>query len=700
VRTLLIDNYDSFTYNLYQLLGEITGSPPVVVTNDTHWNDLQLNTYDSVVICPGPGRPDTPGDVGVSSRIIRDSDLPVLGVCLGFQEIGYCFGAEIHHAPEPMHGRVSEIRHRGTDLFEGLPSPLSAVRYHSLMVTQLPSELVATAWTNDGVLMGLRHRHRPLWGVQFHPESIGSDYGRELLGNFRRLALEGRTPRIIRSKRIGPARRDPPPCRYRMHTRVIPVLPEPSLVFRELFARDDHTFWLDSSLVVDGLSRFSIIGSDAGPLAEYLTHDVTQGRTTIRRSGHMHTVDGSFFGYLDDQLRRRAVPQPQGLPIDFNLGYVGYLGYELKAETGGTSRHQSETPDAAMIFADRAIIFDHQEKACHLLALSVDSDHQNALTWIDDTARRLRELPALPVPTPSGVERPLRGMTDPDIKSRVRLRHSEAEYIHRIGECLGYLFDGESYEICLTNSVSLALSIDAVDTYEHLRQISPVPYGSLLRFPGVSILSASPEKFLSVTATGQVESKPIKGTRPRGRTPKDDAELRQELLSSTKERAENLMIVDLVRNDLTTVCVLGSVHVPRLFDVETYAPIHQLVSTIRGTLRAEESAVSCTRAAFPGGSMTGAPKIRTMDLLDTVEGGPRGIYSGAIGWFSLSGAADLAIAIRTIVATSDQTSFGVGGAIVALSNPREEFDETVVKSRVMISAIMATNEREGNSAFS
>jgi para-aminobenzoate synthetase len=219
-----------------------------------------------------------------------------------------------------------------------------------------------------------------------------------------------------------------------------------------------------------------------------------------------------------------------------------------------------------------------------------------------------------------------------------------------------------------------------------------VPYGALLEFPDVAILSASPERFLTVGRDRVVESKPIKGTRPRGATPTADVALHDDLATNAKDRAENLMIVDLIRNDLNRVCEIGTVHVPKLFDVETYAPVHQLVSTIRGTVRPEASAVDCVRATFPGGSMTGAPKLRTMQIIDRLEDGPRGFYSGALGWFSLSGAADLSIVIRTLTATKDRVSFGVGGAIIALSDAEEEFEETVVKSRAMVTALLATAE--------
>ncbi|MBL3671122.1 aminodeoxychorismate synthase component I, partial [Streptomyces sp. M2CJ-2] len=269
------------------------------------------------------------------------------------------------------------------------------------------------------------------------------------------------------------------------------------------------------------------------------------------------------------------------------------------------------------------------------------------------------------------------------ISPKVAKVKSQAESLEEIRQ-------GETYEVCLTNTVTMDVSIDPLTTYAELRRISPVPYGALLDYPGVAVLSASPERFLTIGTDRVAESKPIKGTRPRGATPEEDEALRLDLLGREKDRAENLMIVDLIRNDLNVVSEVGSVHVPRLFHVETYAPVHQLVSTIRGTLRDGESAVSCVRAAFPGGSMTGAPKLRTMEIIDRLEEGPRGVYSGALGWFALSGAADLSIVIRTLVATDDRVDFGVGGAIVTLSDPAEEFEETVVKSRAMVTAVLRT----------
>jgi para-aminobenzoate synthetase len=674
MRTLLIDNYDSFTYNLYQLIGEVNGRAPVVVRNDADWAQIDLGAFDGVVVSPGPGRPERPLDFGISAAAIRSAELPLLGVCLGHQGICQLLGGTVAHAPEPMHGRLSAVHHTGAGVFAGLPSPFAAVRYHSLAATDVPDELEVVAWTGDGVVMGVAHRERPLWGVQFHPESICSEHGRELLANFRDLAL------AWRRDAAAPAAK---PGRYQVQVRRVDALPDAQAAYDALFSDDAHRFWLDSSAVTPGLSRFSFMGDGSGPRAEYVTYDVGEGVVNVHRAGALERIQRPFFEYLDDELRRRATPVPDDLPFDFNLGYVGCLGYELKAETGGDAAHRADTPDAALLFADRMLALDHREHCSYLLALDGDD------AWLDEATRRLAALPTAAA-VHAADERPLTGMTAPGAHGLMRPRHDRGAYLERIADCLAEIRDGESYEVCLTNAVSAPLTIDARETFAWLRRRSPVPYGALLEFPGLAILSASPERFLTIDRNRVVESKPIKGTRPRGATPEADRALHDDLATNEKDRAENLMIVDLIRNDLNRVCAIGSVHVPKLFDVETYAPVHQLVSTVRGTLRPGASAVDCVRATFPGGSMTGAPKKRTMEIIDRLEDGPRGFYSGALGWFGLGGAADLSIVIRTITATDGHVSFGVGGAIIALSDAEEEFEETVVKSRAMVTALLAT----------
>ncbi|WP_405941966.1 aminodeoxychorismate synthase component I [Streptomyces sp. NBC_00207] len=691
MRTLLIDNYDSFTFNLFHYLAEVSGSEPVVIRNDDPtWDPSRLAEFDNVVLSPGPGNPTRAADFGICREIIEGTDIPLLGVCLGHQGVALLHGGTVARAPEPRHGRTSPVLHEGTGLFRGVPSPFEVVRYHSLTVTDLPDELEATAWTPDGVLMGLRHRHRPLWGLQFHPESVLTQYGHALLANFTELSRRWHAERGSGTSRrpVPAAVPKPPGARTPLpaddETRQLRVLVESTptgwadeAAFHRLFGASENAFWLDSSKTDADAGRFSVMGDAAGPLARVAKADVRSHTVTVRSTGGSEITTGGFLDWLDRDLKSMRTEIPL-VPFDFTLGWVGYLGYELKAQCGAGAAHQAPDADATMVFADRAVVLDHATGTTHLLALAEDGDEAPARAWLRTAAQTLEsiagelavEAPAAPAPRPSA--------------AGIRLRHDRDAYLRLIDACQEEISAGETYEICLTNLAEAELDLDPWDAYRALRRFSPAPYAALLRFGQLSVLSTSPERFLRVSADGTASSKPIKGTRPRGTTPQQDAAIVADLRADEKDRAENLMIVDLVRSDLGRHAELGSVEVTGLFDVETYATVHQLVSTVRARLRPDRSAVDCVRAAFPAGSMTGAPKLRTMEIIDRLEAGPRGVYSGAIGYFSLSGAADLSVAIRTTVITPGRVRYGVGGAIVSLSDAEAEFEETAVKSAPLL----------------
>ena len=711
MKTLLVDNYDSFTFNLYQMIAEVNGEEPIVIHNDQlAWTEVDESVYDNIVISPGPGRPERTDDFGLSRDAIEHARIPLLGICLGHQGIGHVCGGRVVHAPTVMHGRRSSVFHSGAPLFRDIPQGVAVVRYHSLMLEEpLPPELERLAWTADGVLMGLRHRQRPLWGVQFHPESICTELGDQLLKNFRDLSaahaassgrprVGGRGARQPQSVIPKGTRRERTSSALTLHTRQLAHMPDPEQVFVQLYGAARYAFWLDNAAQATGAERFSFMGAADGPHARALRYAATSGELEIRRTGEptgtgtgtgtgerVERRTQSIFDYLHRELDEMYVSSPE-LPFDFNSGFVGYFGYELKQECTGVRGHDSPHPDAQFLFADRFIVFDHVENTGFLVCLAHAREAEAARAWLDATERALGELGPVAPPQPCGGPRPV----------RFGLRRPPEDYCDDIRACLREIHEGETYEVCLTNMLSAELALDPLDFYRGLRRSNPAPKAMYLRFGDMAVASSSPESFLRITADGWVESKPIKGTLPRGSTPEDDAMLRTQLRESEKNRSENLMIVDLLRNDLGIVCDIGTVSVPGLMLVESYRSVHQLVSTIRGHLREDMRAIDCVRATFPGGSMTGAPKVRTMHIIDDLERGARGVYSGSAGYLALGGAADLNIVIRTAVIESERVSIGVGGAIVALSDPEEEMGETVIKGDALMRAVaVAAHGSEG-----
>ncbi len=684
MKTLLIDNYDSFTYNLFQLLSEANGEEPIVVRNDQlGWEELAATRdFDNIVISPGPGNPDRERDFGVCAEAIRSAEVPLLGVCLGHQGLCSAYGGKVVHAPEAMHGRISAVLHEDSPLFEGLPREFQVVRYHSLCVEQpLPEELEAIAWTSDGILMAVAHRERPQWGLQFHPESISTEHGRGLLARFRDLTIEHSGRRdggrvqieagAGRTAGIGGAHLE-------LRVKRLDSAPDTERAFAHLYGDSEHAFWLDSSML-DGRARFSFMGDDAGPLGAAVSYDVGAGELRVRGAEGERVLEESIFDYLSREMRRLRHLSDE-LPFDFNCGFAGYFGYELKADVEGSDAHRSTLPDAFFVFADRMIAFDHLEDATYVLAVCERGDTEGADRWIAETALRLSSLPAIAEPEWSEVATAREPV-------RFRLARSHRQYLDDIAECKRQLIDGESYEICLTNKITAEVSPDPLALYRTLRRINPAPFSAFLRIGDAAVLSSSPERFLSIGRDRWAEAKPIKGTVRRGREPAEDVRLAEELRLDEKTRAENLMICDLLRNDLGVVCEIGTVHVPYLMHVESYETVHQLVSTVRGLIREGLEPPDCIRACFPGGSMTGAPKKRTMEIIDGLEGEARGVYSGAIGYLGLSGGCDLNIVIRTVVMDGETTTIGVGGAIVMQSDAEEEYQEILLKGRAPMQAI-------------
>jgi para-aminobenzoate synthetase len=709
MRTLLIDNHDSYTYNVFHLLAAASGEEPVVVNNDAvSWRVLSRSDFDAIVLSPGPGRPQRWHDFGVCKDILRYSEIPVFGICLGHQGIGDLLEGGVSSAPMAMHGRLSRVRHDGTGLFEDVPQNFEVVRYHSLAITSpMGPEGHETAWSEDGVVMGIEHRTRPMWGVQFHPESIATEHGLQIAKNFYALAerrVPSRPPSPKPGRRAGTLPPDPQTgpssgeasgeAGLRLISRTLEGEAPTEHVYERLFAEAEHSFWLDSADAPTWLAQCSFLGTSAGADRCVLEYDVDAGAVEVNRGG-VHTVAHKpIFDFLDRELARLAI-EPPAVGRGLVGGYVGYLGYELKADCGSPNVHSSDLPDAALMLANRVVAVDHAAAKTYLFVLAGEDD-VDAELWLEAAAGLVAEAIAEP-PEP----RPLAPPPEPGGRVEFACGRGREQYLADIVRSQAELAAGESYEVCLTDQISTAASPDPFDLYRQLRRSNPAPFAAFLRFGERAIVSSSPERFLSIDRERTVQARPIKGTISRCEDPVEDAARQAELAEDEKTRAEHLMIVDLLRNDLGRVCEVDSVRVPELMVVEPYATVHQVVSTITGRLEAGRTAAECVRNCFPGGSMTGAPKERTMEIIDDLEAEARGVYSGAIGYFGVDGTTDLSIVIRTIVMRPGRTTIGAGGAIVMQSDPVEEFDEILLKARAPMAAIAKTvTGSEGPAAWS
>jgi para-aminobenzoate synthetase len=705
--TLLVDNYDSYTYNVFQLLAAVSGEEPIVIQNDTvSWGALSRWDFDAIVISPGPGHPDRWHDFGVCSDILRFSEVPILGICLGHQGLGRLLNGAVGAAPQAMHGRVSHVRHVASGLFEGIPQGFSVVRYHSLSVNgPIGAEGRVTAWTDDGVVMGIEHRRRPIWGVQFHPESISTEHGRTLIENFYSLAKAGKPARSPGARRLvtpsqRPHVRDVRASRMRLKMRTIEAPAPTEEVFARLFGAAEYAFWLDSADAPTRLAQCSYMGTSSGSERCLLEYDVEHSAVTTHRGAESTVEHASIFDVLDRELANEAIELPPGFTRGLVGGYVGYLGYECKADCGSRNVHHSDMPDAVMMLANRVVAVDHVAGRTHLLALWTE-DERDAERWLTDAEAAVQDALAAsasrtapehaaddqqaPVTTPQQAQA-LDHEQDPHAVT-FHCGRGRHQYLADIARCQAALAAGESYEVCLTDQISTAESPDPLELYRILRHSNPAPFAAYLKLGDAAVVSSSPERFLSVDRHKRVQARPIKGTAPRSSDETLDEALRSELLGDEKTFAEHLMIVDLLRNDLGRVCEVDTVRVSEFMAGERYRTVHQMTSTITGVLAVGRTPVDCVRACFPGGSMTGAPKLRTMEIIDDIERVARGVYSGAVGYFGLDGSVDLSIVIRTIVIRPGLTTIGAGGAIVTMSDPEEEFEELLLKARAPMAAI-------------
>ncbi len=438
-----------------------------------------------------------------------------------------------------------------------------------------------------------------------------------------------------------------------------------------LFAEQNGALFLDSAQLRPNCGRYSFIAIDP-----FLFLESKNGLVSL--NGKIAHADPLMV--LAQQLAQFSQQPIAGLP-PFQGGVAGFLGYDLAhhlEKLPAAKKDDMQFPDMAVGFYDLVIGFDELTKRAWIFSNGFPEQdatrrQQRATERLEKLLQQLTSLPEL---SPLS----LVPFSEENIK-----RHFTAEdYQQAVQKVIDYILAGDIFEANISQRfcVELPQNFSAFQLYRKLRACNPAPFSAFLKLGETEIVSASPERFLQLIGE-QVETRPIKGTRARGSTAEEDESFASDLLASEKDRAENIMIVDLLRNDLSRVCEAHTVQVPKLCGLESYATVHHLVSVVTGKLKANLTAVDLLRATFPGGSITGAPKIRAMEIIAEIEPTARGPYCGSIGYIGFNGDMDTSITIRTIAIKNNIATFQAGGAIVADSMPLEEYEETLTKASAL-----------------
>ncbi|EFE35714.1 para-aminobenzoate synthase PabaA [Trichophyton benhamiae CBS 112371] len=679
----------SLGWSLITLLVEFTLSDKAFI-RDTFKASV-LPHLDAIILSPGPGSPDKESDFGFNSRLIREVNIPILGICLGHQGIGTAFGAKIIHAPNIKHGQVCKIHHNKTGIFEGLPEQFEGVRYNSLILpfNGLPKELELTAWTFDEgvpVVMGIKHSSRPIYGTQWHPESVCSKYGQHIMDNFR--------DKVLQFWAIQPS--DISTTHQFSSTGLLPdsILSKSAIVkeAQGTFNPQNERPWsIATDVVRDAHSRNSYLGIGAFTLCYWSE----TGKLSVSQQGKQvksEKLTTSYWSWLD-QFQRTIIEQnvasvqpdllgedtQAGQPL-LQVGLIGYFGYEMKRESLPGYRYRKSTekgnthsvPDSQHLFTNVVLRLDNYTGEWMAFGLIRRGEEDPIGKFIgvhspigltqheyECILSNTRELFAAP-PSPP--------YTLPTSLPTFEAIDDENSYSQKIHTAQQAIKEGETYEVTLTTRFRAHCpDVDPYSLYLSLRSRNPAPYSAYIHFPvsDTTILSSSPERFISVDGDGIAEMKPIKGT---------------------------LAIVDLIRSDLHNISPSKSIQVPKLLQVESYETVHQLVTTIQSQIAKNVGGVKVVERCFPPGSMTGAPKLRSVKIIDELEGEPeRGIYSGSLGYMCASGTVDQSVVIRTIVKNGADLELGAGGAITWLSEPDKEWDEVMVKANAVAKALPQQN---------
>ena len=456
----------------------------------------------------------------------------------------------------------------------------------------------------------------------------------------------------------------------------------PPLGAFEQLRSEPFSFFLDSGMDPHKLGRYSFMGS-----SPFLIVSTRGSEVFVTRGVEESRLTGNPFDVMNHllQVYRLDTGSP---PVPFVAGAVGYFSYDLChfiEQLPSTAVDDLRLPECYFGFYDLVLAFDNLQGKTYIVSTGFPELREK------ERMRRARERlnevkDKLTGVSGSAMEIAGKLISPPAEQVTLKGGFTHKEYVEAVEKARQYIIDGDIFEVNISQCFEAELSITPYELYRRLRQINPAPFASYLGFDEVTVVSASPERFIHCQGDW-VETRPIKGTRPRGKTPEEDEALAKELLNSEKDLAENMMIVDLERNDLGRVCRFGTVKVTELAILEVFPTVFHLTSTVVGRLREENNCIDLLKATFPGGSITGAPKIRAMEIIDELEPTKRSVYTGNIGYLSFDGNLDLSIVIRTFLVKGDKVYFQVGGAVVYDSDPEAEYQETLDKARALINAL-------------
>jgi anthranilate synthase component 1 len=455
----------------------------------------------------------------------------------------------------------------------------------------------------------------------------------------------------------------------------------PVSAFLAIAENQSHAFLLESIERGEQIGRYTFLGA-----APYMRVTAHKGRVQIERGRKRELINGSIFAVVKRLLREHSVSTVPGLP-PFTAGAVGYFAYDVVRRLENIGEHAKDdlaVPDAELMFFDRLLAFDHLRHQIHIMA-AADVSRESPRRAYD---RALRDIAALERKLAAGLSpalwrKPPRGKGG---KLKIHAGTRRDVYLRNVDRCKEYIAAGDIFQVVYSQRFDFTPEVDPFDLYRALRQVNPSPYLYFLKMDDRHILGSSPEMLVRVTGR-KLEYRPIAGTRPRGRDAAEDARLEQQVRNDEKERAEHVMLVDLGRNDLGRVSEYGSVKVKDLMYVERYSHVMHLVSALEGTLRKDLDAIDALAACFPAGTLSGAPKVRAMQIIEELEPTRRGVYGGSVLYADFAGNLDSCIGIRTMLMQGKKAYLQAGGGIVADSDPAAEFQESMNKAGALLRAV-------------